>query len=130
MEAQALIRDAVLELGGQLPRGWVKAFLRIEVYHDGSGGTLSAFYVPSEAPERAVHFPLSPSQGVRWRKIWATQKDDPWSTATLVVNASGRFDLDFGYEPLGEAPPFARQQKWLEENLSGYRLSYPPSANS
>lgn len=115
-----LLNEALADLVNRLPEGWRRAFQRVEMYADGSGGTLSTFYVDAEN-DRSVHsFAVPAAHHLRWRAIWRAMGDAPFTAASVIIEASGRFDVDYSYGPLGDEPPLVRQQRWLRRVAPGY----------
>lgn len=126
--AQGEMREAIVDFAAKLPDGWIRAWLRVELHSDGSGGSLSAFFGHPDQPGAAIHFMLPPSHLLRWEAVQRAQRmgspGEPFTSVVLSLASSGRFDLRYGYEPLLE-PPLVRQQRWMKEALDGYQVVYP-----
>lgn len=46
------------------------------------------------------------------------------TTATFILDCSGKFDLELGYEDLFATTAMQRREKWIENYLAGLRVSY------
>ena len=123
------LHDAISDLADKLPDGWVRAFQLVEIYTDGSGGTLSTYYV-DEADEHSVRYVSLPATHLlRWQALWTAMRKtvDPFTSVTIILENSGRFDADYSYSPLSEDPPLIRQQRWLRGVAPDYAIRHAPA---
>ena len=124
------VREALIALVDILPTGWSRAFQRVELYSDGTGGTLSVFYIHAE-DSRVLAIQAPGSMIVRWEMIRALMPDSSrdWSAANLVLEPNGKFQLDYEYVAL-EGEPLTRQRAWLRTVAPELELQLGPPKDS
>ena len=120
---QQMVKDAVFALVSALPIGWSRAWLRVEMQPDGSGGTMSAYSTTDAEPGVAASVTLSPDILVRWQALRNAMAEhaDAWTVSTLTLSSDGKFDLHHEYAALTEEPPMKRHAQWASMALEGLK---------
>ena len=120
---QHLIEDALRSFAAALPSGWTEAWLRVEIWTDGSGGTMAAYVTTPSAPDFVAPVSVEAEQLVPWQALWFEMAagSDAWTSTTVALTNAGRFDLHHDYEPLGDEPPMVRHARWARSAI-GDRL--------
>lgn len=78
-------------------------------------GSVHCFYVGDDPKPAYVAAP--PELFDTFKEIWDESPDPPWTTATFILDAHGKFDIDYGYDDISLDEVFERRLAWKKKHL-------------
>ena len=105
------IGDAVVRA---LPKGWERAWLQVEA--EPSAVSVACFYTGAGA-SKPTHAALPDKISMLFHDLHRAAGADAWSQLTFAVDRSGKFNADFGYEPVPTEGMYERRLAWKDKVL-------------
>ena len=126
-KAEEIYQALANQLNDLIPEQWEKVFLYVEDWDDSS--TAYFFHYPPEGtgpvlshdiPER---FDMDPDDsemkeyklgetGLSLQRVFREEGKEPWTSFTFILEESGQFKVDYGYEDLSEVDPREQRDAW------------------
>jgi hypothetical protein len=124
----AIISEQIQNVGQLLfdsvPEGFAEAWLYSEVTEDtqvcdifNRGNSGGVVYAKSSPELRDAAFKL-------W-ELYREADPEPWTTSTMWVNADGKMNMQYTYEPV-RGSQWDRRHQWLERYVGTTEVTYPP----